>query len=99
MKILALTSAAFLLLALIDLPIGYDTFLRIFVTIGSLAVIVEEFKNGFNFWVVSFAITAILFNPLMPIYFNDKEAWMPIDITVAVIFIIKSLTIKLNKDE
>ncbi len=99
MKTLALICAAFLLMALIDLPIGYYTFLRIIVTIGAIAVIVTEFENGFNFWVVTFCIIAILFNPLIPIYLNDKEAWMPIDIIAAILFIIKSLTIKSNKDE
>lgn len=99
MKLLGLICAAFLLLALIDLPIGYYTFLRIIVTIGAIAIIVKEFENGFNFWVVAFGIIAILFNPLIPVYLNDKDAWMPIDIIAAVLFIIKSLTFKSNKDE
>jgi len=99
MKLLGLICAAFLLLALIDLPIGYYTFLRIIVTIGAIAIIVKEFENGFNFWVVAFGIIAILFNPLIPVYLNDKDAWMPIDVIAAVLFIIKSLTFKSNKDE
>ncbi|MDD3893259.1 MAG: hypothetical protein PHE03_13255 [Bacteroidales bacterium] len=99
MKLLGLICAAFLLLALIDLPIGYYTFLRIIVTIGAIAIIVKEFENGFNFWVVAFGIIAILFNPLIPVYLNYKDAWMPIDVIAAVLFIIKSLTFKSNKDE
>lgn len=74
-------------------------FLRIIVTIGAIAIIVKEFENGFNFWVVAFGIIAILFNPLIPVYLNDKDAWMPIDVIAAVLFIIKSLTFKSNKDE
>lgn len=99
MKLLGLICAALLLLALIDLPIGYYTFLRIIVTIGAIAIIVKEFENGFNFWVVAFGIIAILFNPLIPVYLNDKDAWMPIDVIAAVLFIIKLLTFKSNKDE
>jgi hypothetical protein len=99
MKILTLICAAFLLLALMNLPIGYYTFLRIVITISAIAVIVKEFDNGFNFWIISFGIVAILFNPLIPIYLNDKEAWLPIDIIVAILFIVKSLLIKSRKDE
>jgi hypothetical protein len=98
MKILTLICAAFLLIALFYLPIGYYTFLRIIVTIGAIVIIVKELENGFNFWVISFGIIAILFNPLIPIYLN-KEAWILLDVIAAVLFIIKSLTIKQNNDE
>lgn len=81
-----------LLLALIDLPIGYYTFLRIVVTIGAVAVVVTEFQNGFNFWVIAFGIIAILFNPLIPIYLGEKSAWAPIDLISAILFGIKSFT-------
>jgi hypothetical protein len=99
MKILTLICAAFLLLALIDLPIGYYTFLRIVVTIGAIAVVVTEFENGFNFWVITFGIIAIVFNPLIPIYLNDKDTWMPVDIVAAILFLIKSFTNKIKTDE
>ncbi|SDC07599.1 DUF6804 family protein [Williamwhitmania taraxaci] len=90
MKILLLLCAGLLFIGLIDLPIGYYTLLRIVVTIGSVAVVVTEFENGLNFWVIVFGLLAILFNPLIPIYLNDKSAWMPIDIVAGILFIIKS---------
>ena len=93
MKILGLICVAFLLLALVDLPIGYYTFLRIIVTIGAIAIIVKEFENGINFWVIAFGIIAIVFNPLIPVYLGDKGAWMPIDIITAILFGIKSFNI------
>jgi len=99
MKTLLLICAGLLFIGLFDLPIGYYTLLRIIVTIGSVAVVVSEFENGFNFWVITFGLIAILFNPLIPIYLNDKSAWMPIDIIAGILFIIKSLTIKTNKNE
>ena len=99
MKTLLLICAGLLFIGLFDLPIGYYTLLRIVVTIGSVAVVVSEFENGFNFWVITFGLIAILFNPLIPIYLNDKSAWMPIDIIAGILFIIKSLTIKTNKNE
>lgn len=94
MKGLLLLCAGLLFLGLADLPIGYYTLLRIVVTIGAVAAVVIEFKNGLNTWVIIFGLIAILFNPLIPIYINDKSAWMPIDIISGIIFIIKSFTNK-----
>ena len=94
MKTLLLICAGLLFIGLIDLPIGYYTLLRIVVTIGSVAVLVKEFENGLNFWVFTFGLIAILFNPLIPVYLNNKLAWMSIDIICAIIFVIKSFVIK-----
>jgi hypothetical protein len=97
MKTLLLICAGLLFIGLVDLPIGFYTLLRIVVTIGSVAVVVTEFENGLSFWVITFALIGILFNPLIPVYLNDKSAWMPIDIIGGIIFIIKSFTLKQNK--
>ena len=86
-------------MALADLPIGYYTLLRIVVTIGAVAVVAAEFESGMSFWVVAFGLVAIIFNPLIPIYLGDKDAWMPIDIITAILFGIKSFTLKSNKNE
>lgn len=95
MKTLLLICAGLLFIGLIDLPIGYYTLLRIVVTIGSVAVVVTEYEEeGLSFWVITFGLITILFNPLIPIYLNDKSAWMPIDIIGGIIFVIKSFTIK-----
>jgi len=94
MKTILLICAALLFIGLIDLPIGYYTLLRIVVTIGSVAVVVTEFENGLNFWVIAFGLIAILFNPLIPVYLNDKSAWMLIDIIGGIAFVIKSSTLK-----
>jgi hypothetical protein len=94
MKGLLLICAALLIIGMADLPIGYYTLLRIVVTIGAVAVVVTEFENGINFWVITFGLIAILFNPLIPVYLNDKSAWMPIDIIGGIIFVIKSFTLK-----
>lgn len=94
MKALLLICSALLFLALADLPIGYYTLLRIVVTIGAVAIIAKDFKNGINFWVLAFGLIAILFNPLIPVYLNNKDIWMPIDIIAAILFGIKSIIIK-----
>ncbi len=94
MKTLLLICAGLLFIALLDLPMGYYTFLRIVVTMGSAAVVVKERENGLNFWVITFGLVAILFNPFIPIYLKDKSVWMIIDILCGIIFLIKSFTIK-----
>ena len=91
MKALSLICAAFLLLALMNLPMGYYTFLRIIVTIGAVVIVVKELENEFNFWVIAFGIMAILFNPLIPVYLQDKEVWMPFDLIASILFIVKVL--------
>ena len=99
MKYLLLICSGLLFIALADLPIGYYTFLRIVVTIGAAAVVVIEYENGLNFWLMAFVIIAILFNPLIPIYLNEKDTWMLIDIVVAILFLIKSFTYKIKTNE
>lgn len=98
MRFLLFFCSGLLILALANLPMGYYTFLRIIVTIGAVVVIVTEWNNGFNFWVIAFGIVAIVFNPILPIYLNDKEAWMPIDVICAILFTIKGLTINQKKE-
>jgi hypothetical protein len=94
MKTLLLICAGLLFIGLIDQPIGYYTLLRIVVTIGSVTVLVNEFENGLNFWMITFGLIAILFNPLIPVYLNNKSAWMSIDVIGGIFFIIKSFAIK-----
>lgn len=94
MRNLLLVCTVLLLLALANLPIGYYTLLRIVVTVTAIIILYKEFQNGFNFWVISFGLIAILFNPLIPVYLNSKNAWLPIDLGTAIIFGIKSLTLK-----
>jgi hypothetical protein len=89
MKTLLAVAAAALFAATLNLPIGYFTFLRILVTIASVAVVVNE--DGINLWVILFGLIAILFNPLFPVYFHDKSTWIPIDIACGILFLIKSL--------
>lgn len=95
MRALLLIIAGFLMLSLANMPMGYYTFLRIVVFIGAIVVVVPEFKQGLNFWVISFGIVGILFNPIFPVYLNDKSVWAFLDIAAAVLFSIKSFN--LNK--
>lgn len=99
MKILLYACAGMLLLGMLDLPIGYYTLLRLTVSIGALAVIVTEFEDGFNVWIFIFGFILLLFNPIIPVHLNSKEAWVIIDLIVAIIFFAKTITINTNKTD
>lgn len=90
MRPILLICSGLLLLALADMPYGYYTLLRIVVTIGAVVAVISEYKNGINFWVIVFGLIAILFNPLIPVYLDDRDVWAPIDIIAAIFFGIKS---------
>ena len=53
-----------LLLALVDLSVGYYTLLRFVETIGTVSVLVTEFENGINFWIIAFGLTKVVFSHL-----------------------------------
>lgn len=93
MKALLLTCSGLLIFAIADLPSGYYTFLRIAVTIGAIAVIIQEFKGEITAWIIVFGIITIVFNPFIPIYLHDKEVWMVIDIIAAILFGVKAFNL------
>ena len=99
MKAVAIIAAALLFVAVLNLPIGYYTFMRIEVTIGSILLIRQEIGKGINTWVILFGIIAILFNPILPIYLGSKSSWMPIDIIAGATFLIFTFTNKENNDK
>lgn len=80
-------AAVLLILALDKHPYGYYTILRFIVcgVSGYGAYFAHEIKN--KYWVWIFAIVAILFNPIRPIYL-DRGTWQVIDIGVAAVLLI-----------
>jgi len=90
MKKLLIIISVLCFLGLLNLPIGYYTLLRIAVAIGAVAIITNEYKGEFTFWIFTFGVISILFNPIFPVYLGEKEAWMPIDLIVGVLFLIKA---------
>jgi hypothetical protein len=90
MKGLMVLCGFLLLVGIADMPIGYYTLLRLVVTIGSVAVVVAEMEKGITPWVIAFGLLALLFNPFIPVYLNDKDAWVPIDLIGGVLFFIKA---------
>lgn len=77
--------AFLLLLAVLPLPYGYYTFLRISVFTGSLFLAYQSYQHDKVNLATILAGFAILFNPIIPVYLS-KELWLPIDIISAISF-------------
>lgn len=88
-KLPAIFTSILLLLTFFNWPYAFYIFLRIAVT--GVAVYYAYYlftlkKQDFWFWTL--ALIAILFNPFIPIYLNDKSIWGIIDIITAIFFVI-----------
>lgn len=81
--------AAFLLIGIADMPIGYYTFLRIVICLSSgvIAYGCYSLEEKINFGVALFGVISLLFNPIFPVYLHDKEIWTTIDILSAISFV------------
>jgi uncharacterized membrane protein YccC len=92
LRAIGLICAGLLFLALLRLPIGYYTFLRLAVTAGAVVFAYHRVRrSGLTIWVVAFAAMALLFNPIWPVYLKDRSLWAPIDILGGVLFLVAGL--------
>ena len=96
LKILRILLSFLLIISILDLPYGYYTFIRIFTTIVSLILVYKARELNKNFWMTVFIITAILFNPVFPIYFN-KETWIAIDIISAILLMVSTKFLRFER--
>ena len=87
---------ALLLIGLADLPTGYYTLVRIVVCLVSIFASYLSYKSDEKVGIatVSFDLLAILFNPIIPIYLQDKGIWTVIDLIAAVLFGIRFFTLE-----
>jgi len=76
-------ASGMLLIAVLDLPYGYYTLLRIVVFIVAGIIAFLAFKNDKELLLILFGAISILYNPIIPVYLN-KNTWIIIDVLVAV---------------
>ena len=75
----------FLLGALADNPYSYYQFLRwIILGIGAYSAYLA-YNSGRKIWTGIFGIITLVFNPIIPFYFQ-RDIWQSIDVIVAIIF-------------
>ena len=93
---------ALLLIGIADMPIGYCSFLRIVVCLSSGVIAYGSYsiEEKINFGAALFGVIALLFNPIFPVYLQDKELWTTIDILSAISFIVAGIYLnkKLKED-
>jgi len=82
-----------LLLAVLPLPYGCYTFLRLVIFIGGLFLAYQIHKQKQFGWAIGLVGIAILFNPLIPVYLT-REIWLPIDLVSAGLFFYSSSLMK-----
>ena len=75
-------------------PYGYYVLLRWVVTGTALFVLWVAYKLEKKIWIGLMAITAILFNPIVPIHLV-KEIWVAVEFLVAVLFLVSIFKIKI----
>ena len=85
MAALWLIPAAMLLAALLHLPYGYYTLLRLVVCLTAAIVAFQSWPKN-QAWAIAFGLVALLFNPLI-IVALDRETWAPIDVGVAMMYL------------
>lgn len=84
--ILKIIGAVLLFLALAKMSYGYYTFLRLSIMILSVVFAYDTFKNYSALWGWAFVGIAIIFNPIIPVYFQ-RSTWNIIDIIAGIIFL------------
>lgn len=79
-------AAVALIVATLDMPYGYYTFLRLLVTSVALITAWHAITcSAWFLWVIIMGLIAFLFNPVIPVHL-PREAWFIIDLAVAVVF-------------
>lgn len=68
----------------LDLPIGFYVFLRFVVTGTSAWLAIALYHHRMR-GVLVMAGLALFFNPLVPVYLGTKTAWLPFDLSAAVL--------------
>ena len=80
--------AILLLLALFPWPYGFYIFLRLGISIVGAWLAYEQWKHddAVSGWVLAFGVTALLYNPLIPIHLT-REIWSVLNIATAGLFV------------
>ena len=94
---MSFVAAVVLIIGCFFLPIGYYTFLRIVVFIVAVINLYVAYKRDFFYAMVINGVSAVLFNPIIPVYLHNKTFWMIIDIELSIWFILQGIWIIRSK--
>ena len=74
-------------------PYGYYVLLRWIVAGSAIFLVWVAYNLKTTSWLFLMGLTALLFNPIVPIHLN-KETWVIIDFIVAILFLASIFKIK-----
>lgn len=87
-KTIFLVNAIILFIACLPLPYGLYPFFRTVVCLLSSLVIYNYFIKNKSFNEILFlGLIAFLFNPVFPVYLNNKFVWIIVDLIIGVYFL------------
>ncbi|SOE17227.1 hypothetical protein SAMN05877838_2122 [Hoeflea halophila] len=88
-----LIPSALLILAVLPMPYGFYTFLRIAVTLAAViaAYVIYQASQSLRWEVVVMGLVAILFNPVFQVSLS-RTIWLPIDLLCAALFFYVAVT-------
>lgn len=92
----AVIGAFFMFLALVGGP--YEMYVAVRFVVTAMAIWTAVVAGGLKktAWTMVFVLTAILFNPLIPVH-ATREFWAPIDLAGVVIFIVAGMKLLASK--
>lgn len=83
----AVAGAAIAVLAVLELPYGLYTFIRLALTGAAITLIVFSVRRESYGWLWGLIPIALLWNPLIPVYLT-RGAWLPLDLGAAAFLIV-----------
>lgn len=84
---LKLVAMVMLLGALLTFPFVYYQLMNWIVVGAALVTVQQSYQRNNHFFVWLFALVAVVFNPLAPLYLS-ANVWHIVDITTAVLFLL-----------
>ena len=87
-KLFYLIPLIMLIFAILPLPYGYYTLLKLVISLSSILIIFQIYKRYYevNNLIIIFSIIFLIYNPVFPIYLN-KTIWIPINILTALAYL------------
>ena len=86
-----------LLFALGRMPSWYYELLRLVIFVASIYFVVQHNnKTGTELFTILFSLSAIIYNPIIPIYLYDKGLWMVINLLTIFLFAMGAYALKTN---
>ena len=82
-----IASIVMLLLAILPLPYGYYILLKLVVCFTALFLAWFSYKRKRIRWMWVMGFLALIFNPVIPLYFG-REFWIFVDLITVLIFVI-----------